>query len=53
MIKNNIKKLLSYQSDALHWNLSQINNIAEISKKAIDSYEKISKISNVEMHSKR
>jgi len=51
-LKNQIKKLLSYQSDALHWNLSQIDNIAEIGKKALDSYDKISKKLGIEMHSK-
>ncbi len=52
-LKGQIKKLLSYQSDALHWNLSQIDNIAEIGEKAMDSYDKISKKSGVEMHSKK
>jgi len=52
-IKSQIKKLLSYQSDALHWNLSQIDNIAEIGKKALDSYDKISQKVGVEMHSKK
>jgi DNA-dependent RNA polymerase auxiliary subunit epsilon len=51
-IKSQMKKLLSYQSDALHWNLSQIDNIAEIGEKALESYEKISQKLNVEMHSK-
>jgi len=51
-LKNQIKELLSYQSDALHWNLSQIDNIAEIGKKALDSYIKISQKLGVEMHSK-
>src|SRR3989338_8218101 len=51
-LKTQIKKLLSYQSDALHWNLSQIDNIAEIGRKAFDSYEKISQKLGVEMHSK-
>ncbi|MBI2045423.1 hypothetical protein HYT23_05165 [Candidatus Pacearchaeota archaeon] len=51
-LKTQIKKLLSYQSDALHWNLSQIDNIVEIGKKAFDSYEKISQKLGVEMHSK-
>jgi len=50
-IKNEIEKLLSYQSDPLHWNLSQIDNIGEIGKKAIEAYEKISKKLNVKMHS--
>lgn len=51
-LKTQIKKLLSYQSDALHWNLSQIDNIIEIGRKAFDSYEKISQKLGVEMHSK-
>ncbi len=51
-LKTQIKKLLSYQSDALHWNLSQIDDIAEIAKKALDSYERISQGLEVEMHSK-
>ena len=52
-LKGQIKKLLSYQSDALHWNLSQIDNIAEIGKKAFDSYDKISQKVGVGMHSKK
>lgn len=51
-LKNQIKKLLSYQSDALHWNLSQIDDIAVIGEKALDSYDKISQNLGVEMHSK-
>lgn len=51
-IKEEIKKLLFYQSDALHWNLSQIDKVGEIGKKAIECYEKISNKLNVEMHSK-
>ena len=51
-LKKQIKKLLYYQSDALHWNLSQIENIAKIGKRALDSYEKISQKLGVEMHSK-
>ncbi len=50
-INDNIKKLLSYQSDALHWNLSQIDNIAITAKKALDSYNKISKDLDLKMHS--
>ena len=50
-VKNEIEKLLSYQSDALHWNLSQIENIGEIGKKALQSYANISKELKIEMHS--
>jgi len=50
-IKTEIKNILSYQSDALHWNLSQIEKIGEIAKAALGSYEKISKNLGVVMHS--
>lgn len=51
-IREEIGKLLSYQSDALHWNLSQTDKVGEIGKKAIECYEKISNELNIEMHSK-
>jgi len=51
-IKFEMKKLLSYQSDALHWNIEQINNVGEIGKNALASYEKISNSLAIEMHSK-
>jgi len=50
-LNEEINKLLSYQSDALHWNIAQIENVGEIGKKAIDSYEIISKKLGIEMHS--
>jgi hypothetical protein len=50
-IKPEIDKLLSYQSDALHWNLEQIEKVGEIGRKALESYEKISRNLNVDMHS--
>lgn len=51
-LKENIKKLLSYQSDALHWNVSQIDKVSQIGKKALESYEAISQKTGVEMHSR-
>ena len=51
-LKKEITKLLSYQSDALHWNISQIEKIGEIGKKALDCYQKISEVTGVEMHSR-
>ncbi len=51
-VRDEIFNLLSYQSDALHWNLSQIDKAGEIGQKALDFYEKISKKLDVEMHSK-
>ncbi len=50
-IKRELKKLLKYQSDPLHWNLSQIENVGEIGTKAIESYNSISKRTGVSMHS--
>jgi len=51
-LKKEINNLMCYQSDALHWNLAQIDKVGEIAKKALDSYEKISRNLGVEMHSK-
>jgi hypothetical protein len=52
-IIDNIRNLLSYHSDSLHWNLSQIEKIGSIAKKAFKSYDKISKSNGVLMHSKK
>lgn len=51
-VKNEIFKLLSYQSDALHWNLSQIDKVSELAKKSLDAYENISKKLKIDVHSK-
>lgn len=50
-IKTEIKKLSSYHSDALHWNLAQLNNVRTIGHRALVAYETISKKLGVEMHS--
>jgi len=50
-IKEQIKNILSYQSDALHWNLACIDKVGQIGKEALKSYTKISKKLKVEMHS--
>ncbi len=52
-IREQIKNILSYQSDALHWNLAHIDNVGEIGQKALGSYAKISKRLKVEMHSRQ
>ena len=51
-IKFEMKKLLSYQSDALHWNIEQINKVGELGENALASYEKISNSLAIKMHSK-
>uniref|UniRef100_A0A7C3J1I8 Uncharacterized protein n=1 Tax=Candidatus Methanomethylicus mesodigestus TaxID=1867258 RepID=A0A7C3J1I8_9CREN len=51
-IISELNELLSYQSDALHWNLSRVEKIKEITRRAIDSYELISERIGVKMHSR-
>jgi hypothetical protein len=50
-IKNEINKLLSYQSDALHWNSEKVEKIGEIAEKALLSYQLISDNTGIQMHS--
>ncbi|HLE75986.1 MAG TPA: hypothetical protein VI864_08125 [Candidatus Bathyarchaeia archaeon] len=50
-ITGEIQKLLSYQSDALHWNLAQLEKAGEIGEKAIEAYSRISTALGVNMHS--
>jgi hypothetical protein len=50
-LQKELKNLQNYHSDALHWNLSQIEKVNEIARMAIASYEQISMDSKVEMHS--
>ena len=52
-IREQIKNILSYQSDALHWNLAHIDKAGQIGQKALESYAKISKKLKVEMHSRQ
>lgn len=51
-VKLEIIRLLSYQSDALHWNLEQIGKIGNVCKKALESYNNISRKLKVKMHSR-
>jgi len=46
-----LDKLLSYQSDALHWNIEQIDNITIPANMAKHSYCRIQNELNVKMHS--
>lgn len=52
-LKRQIIKIFSYQSDALHWNLSQIESIAKIGRLALESYGRISKNTGIEMHNRK
>jgi len=51
-IKRQIQDVLSYQSDPLHWNLTQVNRVGKIGEKAFEAYLRISEELNVEMHSR-
>jgi hypothetical protein len=46
-----IYELLSYQSSALHWNIGQLNKIADVAALAKIHYEKISRETSVMLHS--
>ena len=50
-IKSEVKKLLSYHSSALHWNIEQIGNVGIVGQKALEAYVRISKKLGVDMHS--
>jgi len=51
-IKQELNSILSYQSDALHWNLEQIEKVEEVAKIALYNYEEISKDLEIKMHSR-
>jgi len=47
-----IKSLMNYQSDPLHWNLKQLDNIGKLAETALEKYSIISDYTNVYMKSK-
>ncbi len=51
-IASKIEILRHYQSDALHWNLHQLDEIDELAEKALQAYKRISQKYGVEMHSR-
>lgn len=50
-IQEELERLEKYQSDALHWNMQQIDRIGEIARKAIESYAEIEKRLDIKLHS--
>jgi len=42
-IKKQISELISYQSDALHWNLAHVDKVGQIGEKAMEAYANISR----------
>jgi len=51
-VKEQIYSLLSYQSDALHWNLLQVDKAHELAHRALDAYSRISKSLKIPVHSR-
>lgn len=52
-IKNKLINLSSYQSDALHWNMNQIEKMPKIAEMALLSYKKMEDRLKVKFHSDR
>ncbi|MEJ5315216.1 MAG: hypothetical protein WHS45_12645 [Anaerolinea sp.] len=50
-IREQLKNVLAYRSDALHWNLAQTENLADIGRRACEAYRSISEKTGVRMHS--
>lgn len=50
-IRDRIMEIASYHSDALHWNMGQLERAAYIGESAIESYSNISRTLGVAMHS--
>lgn len=51
-IKKKILEIIDFQSDALHWNILQTQQIKEIGYNAIKAYDQISKKTGVKMKSR-
>jgi len=52
-LRTQLGELIHYQSDALHWNLSQVDGIGILARKALLAYKTISRMLKVEMHSEK
>jgi hypothetical protein len=50
-VRDRIMEIASYHSDALHWNMGQLEQAAYIGERAIERYCNISRTSGVAMHS--
>lgn len=50
-VMGGVKEIVSYHSDALHWNMNQLEKAAQIGQIAIESYKRISDNLGVSMHS--
>ncbi len=50
-LRSKLSEILSFQSDALHWNLKELKGIKSVSQLAISSYRRISQKCDVTMKS--
>jgi len=50
-IRDQINNIISFQSDAVHWNTAHLGMVGQIAQKAIELYEEISTNLHVDMHS--
>jgi len=50
-IQRELERLENYQSDALHWNMQQVEQISEVAQRAIEAYRQITLRLGVELHS--
>lgn len=50
-LKKKIVEKTRFQSDTLHWNLAQLEEVGEIGERAIQAYQRISEQTGVPMHS--
>ncbi len=48
-LKAQFEELSNWQSDALHWNINQVNKIGDLMNMAIEAYERISQRLNVRL----
>lgn len=50
-LEDELKKLQCYQSDALHWNIMQVENIHQVAELALRAYERMAKTLGIQLHS--
>lgn len=51
-VYHNLRQLLNYQSDALHWNLDQLNNVGHLGELALAASQEFSRKYNIPIHSR-
>lgn len=49
-VRKKVYEIADYQSDALHWNMKQLEYVGKIGEIALENYSKMSKMLGVKMH---